>query len=404
MKLNLKHWPIATLNSFKKNINPTPVYQRGAVWKLEQKQLLIDSLLRRIDIPKIYLRAVKNQTYRYEIIDGQQRLNAIWEFLADAFPLNENAQELILDDGSNHVVADCKFSDLHTDVQIERINNFPVDVVVAEEATEDEIADLFFRLNNGTPLTSAEVRNSMVSAMRDLIHKFAKHPAMKNMSFTNRRYAFDQALAQCMLLEIAEGPCDLSEQLLTKLYADYATSVPRKYEANMEYFLDFMVKAFKAPSRLLKKGQLINLYLLIRHLHGNGRLKTIKPSEFYDWYLRSETDRLRETEYANLMRSSLNKKISIMARFQILLLDFNKKFPNNSVPLDPKRIFDDSEKIQIYQKNSGICQNPSCGKKVTETGWHADHIIPWIKGGRTQVSNAQVLCVRCNLKKKDSLW
>lgn len=34
---------------------------------------------------------------------------------------------------------------------------------------------------------------------------------------------------------------------------------------------------------------------------------------------------------------------------------------------------------------------------------HIDHIIPWSKGGETEIDNLQTLCSRCNLGKSDSM-
>ena len=61
-----------------------PTYQGyGGVWRLEQEQLLIDSVLRKIDIPKIYLREIKQNPYKYEVVDGQQRIRALLRFMND---------------------------------------------------------------------------------------------------------------------------------------------------------------------------------------------------------------------------------------------------------------------------------------------------------------------------------
>ena len=60
-------------------------YQRGAVWTLDQKKKLIDSILRGYPIPIIYLHSIKKKVGGksrddLEIIDGQQRINTIYEF------------------------------------------------------------------------------------------------------------------------------------------------------------------------------------------------------------------------------------------------------------------------------------------------------------------------------------
>src|SRR6266446_925999 len=56
-----------------------PDFQREEVWPDSKKQLLIDSILRGWHLPKFYLRKSTDRTY--ECVDGQQRLNAIFEFL-----------------------------------------------------------------------------------------------------------------------------------------------------------------------------------------------------------------------------------------------------------------------------------------------------------------------------------
>mgnify|MGYP004454399401 CR=1 FL=1 len=45
----------------------------------------------------------------------------------------------------------------------------------------------------------------------------------------------------------------------------------------------------------------------------------------------------------------------------------------------------------------GLCQ--ICGEKLNPDNWHADHIIPWSKTGRTNVHEMQAVCPPCNLRK-----
>lgn len=46
--------------------------------------------------------------------------------------------------------------------------------------------------------------------------------------------------------------------------------------------------------------------------------------------------------------------------------------------------------------SGGICMN--CSKPL-QNSFHADHILPFSKGGKTITQNGQALCVTCNLKK-----
>lgn len=65
-----------------------------------------------------------------------------------------------------------------------------------------------------------------------------------------------------------------------------------------------------------------------------------------------------------------------------------------------RRNFNKSERQTLYDAYFGLCA--ICGCKLRE-GFHIDHIIPWSKGGKTELSNAQPLCPNCNLKKSNRI-
>lgn len=66
-------------------INLHPEYQRRLRWTTAQKSRLIESLLLNIPIPPVFF--YENDAARYEVMDGQQRLNAIREFFSGSFAL-----------------------------------------------------------------------------------------------------------------------------------------------------------------------------------------------------------------------------------------------------------------------------------------------------------------------------
>lgn len=67
------------------DFNLRPEYQRRLRWSNQQKSLLIESLLLNVPIPPVFL--YENDLARYEVMDGQQRLNAIKEFLSNNYAL-----------------------------------------------------------------------------------------------------------------------------------------------------------------------------------------------------------------------------------------------------------------------------------------------------------------------------
>ncbi|MBV9826051.1 MAG: DUF262 domain-containing protein, partial [Alphaproteobacteria bacterium] len=75
-----------------KMLTANPEYQRGVVWSATLKKKLIDSVLRGYPLPVIFLHHIKKvvanmQREDFEIIDGQQRITALFDFVEGSFQL-----------------------------------------------------------------------------------------------------------------------------------------------------------------------------------------------------------------------------------------------------------------------------------------------------------------------------
>lgn len=132
------------------NLDMSPSYQRNAVWTTRQKSYLVDSILNGYPIPEIYIQEeVDDEGHsKFIIVDGQQRLRAVLEFLDNKFSLNK-------DDSPSFNGA--FFSDLPSDLK--RIffrYNFIVRTI--PEMPENEIRNIFKRLNlNVVSLNAQEI-------------------------------------------------------------------------------------------------------------------------------------------------------------------------------------------------------------------------------------------------------
>ena len=71
-----------------------PDWQRKEVWPSQKKQLLIDTILRDWRLPKFYFLKVSSDPDEYEVVDGQQRLMAIFEFLDNELPLSDQSAKV----------------------------------------------------------------------------------------------------------------------------------------------------------------------------------------------------------------------------------------------------------------------------------------------------------------------
>src|SRR5262245_28376244 len=86
MKMELRSKAIDKIYKRRDKIE-MPDFQREEVWSDFKKQLLIDSILHGWHLPKFYF--TKNSDGTFECVDGQQRLNAIFEFFEDKLELPE---------------------------------------------------------------------------------------------------------------------------------------------------------------------------------------------------------------------------------------------------------------------------------------------------------------------------
>jgi hypothetical protein len=80
---------------------------------------------------------------------------------------------------------------------------------------------------------------------------------------------------------------------------------------------------------------------------------------------------------------------------------FIEAYLNEGLWLDPRRFFDDSEKQLVADRDGRRCahKDEATGSQCSETSYNklqVDHIKPWSKGGRTDVTNAQLLCAQHN--------
>ncbi len=80
---------------------PDPDWQRGYIWKLQDEQLLIDSILKQLPIPKFYLTEEydpKKGVSIHYVVDGQQRIKAIYKFLSSKLSIEVDGKHYCFKD------------------------------------------------------------------------------------------------------------------------------------------------------------------------------------------------------------------------------------------------------------------------------------------------------------------
>jgi hypothetical protein len=413
MELNKKPLPLPTVFGIKDRIDTNPDYQRPAVWSLNQKRLLIDSILRGYDIPKMYWRKISKNPEKYEVVDGQQRLRAIWEFMAGEYDMGKDAEPI-----DSHDMVKVTYNGanaLHVDLRL-LFDSYALDVIVMSDTDDEEVREMFLRLQNGTTLKAQEKRNAMSGNMRDFIHQMASHKFFENCKFDNVRYTFDLIAAQMMKIELEGCPCNIKNADLNKMYEDN-----KKFEftgpkaKKLRRALDFLLTCFPNKTPELERYSVISLYLIISYLL-EKYVVFDKPQKIYDWFISFEQYRRDQQKlnvedcdpeiisYHEKTSHSTDAEESLKYRHEYLLRKFFEYSPDIELK-DNNRFFTEEQRLAIYRRNNGMCQlKIKCnGEKCDWGNWEADHIIPWSKGGKTTVDNGQVACPDCNKAKSNKV-
>ncbi len=416
MRSNNKSWNLHTVSRRRNKINPKPQYQRTGVWSEKMNQNLVDSLLRGYPIPKIYLKECSQDEeggYEHEVIDGQQRLRAIWGFYNNEYGLGDISNDLPIGDQSGK-----KYADLSENVK-DTLDVYELSIVIIDEADDQEIRDLFSRLQEGKPLTPPERRNAIPGNMRDFIDELSKSNKVFRVVYKkDTRFLYADWIAHVVCLELSKGPTDLKALNLQDMYMRNKNFKESSLSAKkIKYTLNYMADAFglKAIPEMDIKWGFVDLYQLISLLSEEYALKD-KHLLFGDFYIGFEKERRENMEdpselldeehkddwakdlydYIQAFKISGGEKANINQRNKVYTRKLHKEVENLAYK-DPKRLFDENQKIVIWRRDDKRCKQ--CTKQIEFDEMQADHIKPYSKGGLTTIDNGQALCVACNLKK-----
>ncbi|MBS7792601.1 DUF262 domain-containing protein [Roseococcus sp. SDR] len=168
-------YTISTINSYlSENKIQVPDFQRNFVWTRGQASRLIESLIIQCPIPVIYLNQTSDN--KLQVIDGNQRLQSIRLFLANAYQLQGLTTYPELN-GLRWSELDPRFRD--------HINNRTLRCITILRDTHSQIKyDVFERLNTGSvKLNAQELRYGISNGrLMKLLDRVAKNHLFVEMT------------------------------------------------------------------------------------------------------------------------------------------------------------------------------------------------------------------------------
>jgi hypothetical protein len=297
MEIKVDVWTIAKLLAEKDKINEQPKYQRGQVWPLPKKQLLIDSILRGIDLPKLYLRVNEVGAFKYEVADGQQRLDALYLFKQNKFPLSgreEAGVKLSSIDGVDY--SGLTFQDLLSNYKeiAKRFDECKITVALITKASENEIRTLFGRLQLGSPLNQAEKRNSIVSIVGSRIDNFVlNHRFFDSSKINEARFTRQDHLAHALTLIFYSNKSDLKASLILDLYNAGKFTFPDHYVSDTNTVLKWMQRInANSSKKLSNKWAFVDMFWFLYQNLRTRKLADIDDAGLGKAYTMFENDRL----------------------------------------------------------------------------------------------------------------
>lgn len=327
-------------------LNIRPPFQREFVYNDKQREAVIDTINRGFPLNTMYWAVTPDG---FEIIDGQQRTLSVCQYVSGVFSFKSRYFYNLQPDEKNTIL------------------NYTLTVYQCQ-GTDSEKLDWFRTINiAGEKLTEQELRNAVYAGSwtADAKRHFSK--------------------TQCAAWQIGEKYMTGSP-----IRQDYLETVISWANAGD-------IEGYMATHQHDKNANPLWLYFqtVINWVNATfpkyrREMKGIPWGPIYNTHKDDNLDPATlEAETARLMADDeVTKKKGVYE----YLLTGNE----NHLSI---RTFTDSNKRTLYERQNGVC---TVCKAHFELGqMEADHFTPWSQGGKTELTNGQMLCRDCNRRKSD---
>ncbi len=341
--------------------------QRAIVYDAEKQALVIDSIYRGIPLPAFYL--WEREDGVLEVLDGKQRIEAIKKF----------KQGNLLYEGKTWR-AYAYGSDLQ-----EKVDNAELTTIICKGNEEDK-REIFKRINTlGVPLSKFEVLNGLYHGEYiDGLNEFFLHDANVRKVLPNA--SIDRGENKYHLLEylyyIHEGGVFPKRSELDDYVQQHKDESFNEEVKKIKPYISFIREVFGDTSKI---GSVLKFKLAVKYQKDRTIWLQLKDSicKECNAYINSSDYKLSPTK-----EEDIEAMICGIVR---------------NLRVDPKRIFTREDKAKMLSNlvpdGDGRFECNECHQHFTADELTMDHIKAWSKGGRTVLSNAQLLCRACNSRK-----
>ena len=328
-----------------------PPFQREFVYRDKQRDAVIETINKNFPLNVMYWAMRQDGTY--EVIDGQQRTISVAQYVEGDYSV----------DGRY-------FHNLQDDEQ-DQILDYPLQVYICEGSASEKLA--WFRIINiaGERLTGQELRNAVYAGpwVFDAKRHFSRKGAACPAYAIGNRYVKGRADRQEYLetaIQWIKGKDQTVEDYMAAHQHDKTATALWSHFQSVINRVEAVFPKYRKQMKGVDWGG----------LYGQLKDENLDPEEL-------------EADVARLM---MDDDVTKQAGIYPYLLTREEKHLNI-------RAFTDAMKQKVFENQDGICK--SCEKKFEMSDMEADHITPWVEGGKTIEQNCQMLCKDCNRRKSN---
>ena len=291
--------------------------QRSLVWDLERKSLLIHSMIIGAPIPALF--CVKTQDKTYSFLDGKQRCNAFWSYVKGQYQL-QDIPEIVYNDGTTEDINGRFFSGLSEEMQ-DNILSYSVSLKFFDDLTDEQISEIFFRINHGKQMSAIEASRARCKALPQ-VQIITKHPVFDHMTDKARaRYTDEDIVIKCMAMLDMNEPCLDTKEI--RPYMEQLEITPEKRSkifdifTNIKTMHDEMIEdgANTPAKRIYVKTHMISIVPFVAK-HG-------KQTEFFQKFYSGERMSI-SAKYNNNATCGVGHPQNVRARMDALEEEYQK--------------------------------------------------------------------------------
>ena len=336
-----------------------PDFQREEVWPDHKKRLLIDSILRGWHLPKFFFR--KGDEGTLECVDGQQRLSAIFSFFDNNLALS--------DDTARRLKAR-KYDDLD-DSSSDAFDDFEIEIEEIADASDEELEELFKRLQLGEPLNTAEKVNAIQGELRDFCHEIALKPFFsERIGIKNTRYAHFETVVKWVFVE-ARGiqPQMRYPQLESLLTENRTFSRSSDSAKRIDGAANFLGKAFPDQCKMVRnRANALSVCMLASRVYVQNLTSHSAPEIFRDFvqtFFSNLSDEVQKgskavdkelLRYQQAITAGSTGGDSIRARIAILMSRLAAHSPKFAPLLSSYREAQDAARVALEDTHHAVRQ------------------------------------------------